>query len=50
MTENRIYKTAAYFRLSKGDEDVDGIEKQESNSISNQRLLIERFIEQHPEM
>ena len=50
MTENKVYKTAAYLRLSKGDEDVDGIEKQESNSISNQRLLIEKFIEQHPEM
>jgi DNA invertase Pin-like site-specific DNA recombinase len=50
MAEDRIYKTAAYLRLSKGDEDVDGIEKQESNSISNQRLLIEKFIEQHPEM
>jgi hypothetical protein len=27
-----VYKTAAYLRLSKGDGDVDGIEKSESNS------------------
>ena len=45
-----VYKTAAYLRLSKGDGDVDGIEKSESNSISNQRLIIDRFLEEHPEM
>ena len=45
-----VYKTAAYLRLSKGDGDVDGVEKSESNSISNQRLIIDRFLEEHPEM
>ena len=45
-----VYKTAAYLRLSKGDGDVDGIEKSESNSISNQRLIIDMFLEKHPEM
>ena len=39
------YKTAAYLRLSKGDGDSDGTSKGESNSISNQRLIIERFLQ-----
>lgn len=30
-----VYRTAMYLRLSQGDEDIDGWEKQESNSISN---------------
>ena len=50
MAENKVYRTAAYLRLSKGDTDVDGVEKAESNSISNQRLIIQRFLEQHPEL
>ena len=28
MTEKKIYHTAIYLRLSKGDGDVDGVEKQ----------------------
>ena len=39
------YKTAAYLRLSKGDGDSDSSSKGESNSISNQRLIIERFLQ-----
>ena len=31
MTEKKIYHTAIYLRLSKGDGDVDGVEKAESN-------------------
>ena len=50
MKEKKVYKTAIYLRLSKGDGDVDGIEKSESNSISNQRLITGRFLEQHPEL
>lgn len=38
-----IYKTAMYLRLSKGDGDVDGIGKEESNSITNQRMIIFKF-------
>lgn len=38
------FRTAAYLRLSKGDGDVDGAAKNESNSISNQRMIINRFI------
>lgn len=49
-TAKNSYKTAAYLRLSKGDGDVDGVEKAESNSISSQRLIIDRFLEEHPEM
>lgn len=50
MTEKKIYHTAIYLRLSKGDGDVDGVEKAESNSISNQRMIIDRYLGQHPEM
>lgn len=39
-----IYRTGIYLRLSQGDEDIDGLEKKESNSISNQKLLLEGFI------
>lgn len=34
-----IYRTGIYLRLSQGDEDIDGLEKKESNSISNQELI-----------
>jgi hypothetical protein len=50
MAEERTYRTAAYLRLSKGDSDVDGAQKAESNSISNQRLIIDHFIEEHQEL
>ncbi len=50
MEEKKIYRTAVYLRLSKGDGDVDGIEKSESNSISNQRLITNQFLKQHPEL
>lgn len=42
-----IYRTGIYLRLSQGDEDIDGLEKKESNSISNQKLLLEGFIDAH---
>ncbi|MBQ4529326.1 MAG: hypothetical protein IJA36_01750 [Lachnospiraceae bacterium] len=41
--KKKIYKTAMYLRLSKGDGDVDGIGKEESNSITNQRMIILSF-------
>ena len=43
------YKTAAYLRLSKGDGDLDSSSRGESNSISNQRLIIERFLQDNEE-
>ena len=46
----KIYKTAMYVRLSKGDEDKDGVSKSESDSVVNQKLLIENFIADHQEL
>lgn len=43
------YKVGAYLRLSKGDEDRNPLEKSESNSISNQRLLIDKYLSEHDE-
>ena len=45
-----VYRTGMYLRLSQGDEDIDGYEKQESNSISNQKLLLEGFIASHNDL
>lgn len=45
-----VYRTGIYLRLSQGDEDIDGWEKQESNSISNQRLLLEGFIDANDDL
>lgn len=36
-----VYRTGKYLRLSQGDEDIDGWDKQESNSISNQKLNLQ---------
>jgi len=43
---SKIYKAAIYLRLSREDEQtVDGVSfKAESNSITNQRLLIRNFL------
>ena len=48
--EKKIYRTAVYLRLSKGDGDVDGLEKSESNSITNQRAICESFIRKHSDL
>ncbi|HCJ76306.1 MAG TPA: recombinase [Roseburia sp.] len=48
--KKEIYKTAMYLRLSKGDGDVDGIDKAESNSITNQRMIILSFLEKHQDL
>ena len=48
--EKRIYKTAMYLRLSKGDGDVDGNIKSESNSITNQRMIIQSYIDRHDDL
>nr|WP_305139258.1 hypothetical protein [uncultured Schaedlerella sp.] len=42
----RRNKIGAYYRLS--IEDDDG--KEESNSITNQRLLIRRYVSEHKEL
>lgn len=45
-----VYRTGIYLRLSQGDEDIEGLEKKESNSISNQKLLLEGFIDAHDDL
>jgi site-specific DNA recombinase len=49
--KNKVYKAASYVRLSKDDGDFSTSEgKKESNSISNQKQLIRRYVENHPEI
>ena len=50
MKDTKIYRTAMYLRLSKGDLDVDGLEKSESNSITNQRMIVESFLKKNPDL
>ena len=50
MAKKKIYKVGEYVRLSKADLDKDGVAKSESDSVTNQRLLIERFIKEQPDM
>ena len=40
----RIYKTAMYLRLSKGDDDLNTSDKTQSNSIESQKLIIGNYI------
>lgn len=40
---------AKYIRLSTADEDVKYGDKAESNSVSHQRMLLDGYIERHPE-
>ena len=50
QNKNEEYVIALYIRLSKEDEDVDTrYGKEESNSISNQRMLLYDYIRQHSE-
>lgn len=50
-TLDRVYKAAIYLRLSREDGDFSvSNEKLESNSISNQRLLIKEYLKKHPEI
>lgn len=50
MKERKLYKAAVYLRLSKGDDDLSVLEKQESNSITNQRLITMSYIEKHSDL
>ncbi len=48
---DKTYYAAVYLRLSKEDGDFSSLgEKKESNSIANQRKLIENYLKQHPEV
>ncbi len=46
----KIYHAGAYERLSKEDGDIALSGKAESNSISNQRSLIENFISENDDI
>ena len=46
----KVYDTAAYIRLSSDDMDIDGVQKTESNSVSNQRELLREFIRSNEDM
>lgn len=51
ITLDREYRAAIYLRLSKEDGDFSfSGEKLESDSISNQRLLIHDYLKKHPEI
>lgn len=47
---DKTYYAAIYLRLSKEDGDSSTGEKKESNSIANQRKLIEDYLTRHPEI
>lgn len=48
---DQTYQAAIYLRLSKEDGDFSSsTEKKESNSIANQRKLIEEYLRHHPEI
>ena len=47
--EEKIWSTARYIRLSQEDEDNGG-EKQESNSITSQKTLLNEFIKEHKDL
>ena len=47
---DKVYYAAIYLRLSKEDGDASSGEKKESNSIANQRKLIEDYLKKHPEI
>lgn len=47
---DKTYYAAIYLRLSKEDGDTSSGEKKESNSIANQRKLIEDYLNKHPEI
>lgn len=50
MLLNRIYQGTAYYRLSNDDGDLIAHGKSESNSISNQRSLIEDYLKDKPDI
>lgn len=49
MKEKQFY-AAMYLRLSRDDEDRDGLTKSESNSIGSQRELIKSFLREQPDI
>lgn len=47
---SKDYTIGIYIRLSMADEDTGYGNKAESDSVVNQRLLINRYLDQHPEL
>ncbi len=47
---SKEYNIGIYIRLSMADEDTGYGSKAESDSIGNQRMLINRFLDDHPEL
>lgn len=47
--KNKIWSVALYIRLSQEDSD-NGTEKQESNSVTSQKTLLNEFIEEHDDL
>ena len=47
--KTKIWSVAIYIRLSQEDSD-NGDEKQESNSITSQKALLNEFIEEHDDL
>ena len=47
---SKEYNIGIYIRLSMADEDTGYGSKTESDSIGNQRMLINRFLDNHPEL
>ena len=47
---SKEYNIGIYIRLSMADEDTGYGNKSESDSIGNQRMLINRFLDNHPEL
>ena len=49
LVNKRIWSVALYIRLSQEDAD-NGIDKQESNSVTSQKTLLNEFIEEHNDL
>ena len=45
---SKDYTIGIYIRLSMADEDTGNGSKAESDSIGNQRMLINRYLDNHP--
>jgi len=50
MMGTHLFFVAAYLRLSRDDEDINGSTKAESNSISSQRELIRSYVREQDDM
>ncbi len=49
VANQKIWSVAAYIRLSQEDSD-NGVEKQESNSVTSQKTLLNEFIKEHQDL